>query len=106
VTDLDRRDKISIISVLMVRILRTEDIIGPQSNLSSHGGVTFQTSYVSRVLLKTFSDRRIFLERQNEQGFYTRVYPKVSGLAAWSENCKWYSFLPLGVVVYLLCESV
>jgi len=20
-----------------------------------------------------------------------RVYPKVSGLAAWSENCKWYS---------------
>jgi hypothetical protein len=19
----------------------------------------------------------------------TRVYPKVSGLAAWSENCKW-----------------
>jgi hypothetical protein len=21
----------------------------------------------------------------------TRVYPKVSGLAAWSENCKWYS---------------
>jgi hypothetical protein len=25
-----------------------------------------------------------------------RVYPKVSGLAAWSENCKWYSSLPLG----------
>jgi hypothetical protein len=24
----------------------------------------------------------------------TRVYPKVSGLAAWSENCKWYSTLP------------
>jgi hypothetical protein len=29
----------------------------------------------------------------------TRVYPKVSGLAAWSENCKWYSSLPLGAVV-------
>jgi hypothetical protein len=27
------------------------------------------------------------------------VYPKVSGLAAWSENCKWYSSLPLGVLV-------
>jgi hypothetical protein len=27
-----------------------------------------------------------------------RVYPKVSGLAAWSENCKWYSSLPLGAV--------
>jgi hypothetical protein len=31
-----------------------------------------------------------------------RVYPKVSGLATWSENCKWYSSLPLGA----FCESV
>jgi hypothetical protein len=30
----------------------------------------------------------------------TRVYPKVSGLVAWSENCKWYSSLPLGAVVF------
>jgi hypothetical protein len=37
---------------------------------------------------------------------YTRVYPKVSELAAWSENCKWYSSLPLCAVVSLLCESV
>jgi hypothetical protein len=36
---------------------------------------------------------------------YTRVYPKVSGLAAWSENYKWYSSLPLGAVVSLFCES-
>jgi hypothetical protein len=36
----------------------------------------------------------------------TRVYPKVSGLAACSENCKWYSSLPLGAVVSLFCESV
>jgi hypothetical protein len=35
-----------------------------------------------------------------------RVYPKISGLAAWSENCKWYSSLPLGAVVWLFCESV
>jgi hypothetical protein len=28
-----------------------------------------------------------------------RVYPKVSGLAAWSENCKWYSSLPVDAVV-------
>jgi hypothetical protein len=34
------------------------------------------------------------------------VYPKVSGLAAWSEKCKWYSSLPLGSVVSLFCESV
>jgi hypothetical protein len=36
----------------------------------------------------------------------TRVYPKVSGLIAWSENCKWYSSLPLDAVVSLFCESV
>jgi hypothetical protein len=34
------------------------------------------------------------------------VYPKVSGLAAWSENCKWYSSLPLDAVVSLFCEPV
>jgi hypothetical protein len=32
---------------------------------------------------------------------YTRVYPKVSVMAAWSENCKWHSSLPLGAVVSL-----
>jgi hypothetical protein len=37
---------------------------------------------------------------------HTRVYPKVSGLAAWSENCKWYNSLPLGAVVSLFFESV
>jgi len=36
----------------------------------------------------------------------TKVYPKVSGLAAWSQNCKWYSSLPLGAVVSHFCESV
>jgi hypothetical protein len=36
----------------------------------------------------------------------TRVYPKVFGLAAWSQNCKWYSSLTLGAVVSLFCESV
>jgi hypothetical protein len=34
----------------------------------------------------------------------TRVYPKVSGPANWSENCKWYSSLPLGAVVLLFRE--
>jgi len=37
---------------------------------------------------------------------YMRVHPKVSGLATWSENCKWYSSLLLGAVVSLFCESV
>jgi hypothetical protein len=35
---------------------------------------------------------------------HTRVHPEVSGLAAWSENCKWYSSLPLGAVVSLFFE--
>jgi hypothetical protein len=35
-----------------------------------------------------------------------KVYPKVTGLAAWSEYCKWYSSLPLGAVISLFCESV
>jgi hypothetical protein len=34
-----------------------------------------------------------------------RVYPKFSGLATWSKNCKWYSSLPLGAVLSLFCES-
>jgi len=41
-----------------------------------------------------------------EQGGQTPVYSKVSGLAAWSENRKLYSSLPLGAVVSLFCESV
>jgi hypothetical protein len=36
----------------------------------------------------------------------TRLYPKVSGLVALRENCKWYSSLPRGAVVSLFCESV
>jgi hypothetical protein len=26
-----------------------------------------------------------------KENFKNGVYPKVSGLATWSENCKWYS---------------
>jgi hypothetical protein len=33
----------------------------------------------------------------------TRVYPKLSGLASWRENCKCYSSLPRGAVVSLFC---
>jgi hypothetical protein len=38
--------------------------------------------------------------------YSTRVYPKVSGLAASSENCNWYSYLPLGALISLFSESV
>jgi hypothetical protein len=35
-----------------------------------------------------------------------RLYLKVCGLPAWSENCKWYSYLPLGAAVSLFCVSL
>jgi len=37
---------------------------------------------------------------------HMRVYPKVYGLAARSENCKSYSSLLIDAVVLLFCESV
>jgi len=37
---------------------------------------------------------------------YMKTYPKVSGLAAWRENCKWYSPLPRGAPVSVFCEWV
>jgi hypothetical protein len=36
----------------------------------------------------------------------TRVYPKVAGLAAWNQNCKWQSSVPIRAVVSLFCELV
>jgi len=36
----------------------------------------------------------------------TSVYPKVSGLAAWSENCRCYSCLPLSAIAcYFVSQS-
>jgi hypothetical protein len=35
----------------------------------------------------------------------TLVHPKVSGLATWIENCKWYSSLPVGAVVLLFVSQ-
>jgi hypothetical protein len=47
-----------------------------------------------------------FISGLFEDDRYTRAYPKVSGPAASSENCKWYSSLELGAVISLFCESV
>jgi hypothetical protein len=43
---------------------------------------------------------------EKEEYTSTRVCPKVPGLAAWSENRKWYSSLPLRAVTSLFCDSV
>jgi hypothetical protein len=64
------------------------------------------------MLIRVFENcvlRRIGSKEQEDEKsciMSTRAYPKVSGLAAWSENCKWYSSLILGAVVSLFCESV
>jgi hypothetical protein len=51
--------------------------------------------------------RSMLHERHAGTSFkYTRVYPKISGLAAWSENCKWYGSLPLGAVVSLFVTRI
>jgi len=42
--------------------------------------------------------------RRGDNFIAVRGYPKVSGLAVRSENCKWYNSLPIGAVVSLFCE--
>jgi hypothetical protein len=51
-------------------------------------------------ITSVFSNMRAFTSP------YMKKYPKVSNLASWSENCKWYSSLPLGAVLSPFCESV
>jgi hypothetical protein len=56
---------------------------------------------------KLYLSRRRGQRRRPRASFWwhTRVYPKVSGLPAWSENCKWYCSLPLGAVVSLFVSQ-
>jgi hypothetical protein len=63
------------------------------------------TTELSRICC-CYTSLTILESRAQIRQTYTKVYPKVSGLAAWSDNCKWYSSLPLGVVVSLFCESI
>jgi hypothetical protein len=59
-----------------------------------------------RCTLKCLKILRTHLHNLRVWRLNIRVYPKVSGLATWSENCEWYSSLPLGAVLSLFCESV
>jgi hypothetical protein len=68
-----------------------------------HGNEPLDSFLTSRVTI-SFSRRTLLHGVCYE--IYMKMYPKVSGLATWSENCKWYSSLPLGAVVLLFCESV
>jgi hypothetical protein len=66
-------------------------------------------SLLQTILLTVVSDEEqitVVVENSYCNSRVTRVYPKISGLAAWKENCKWYSSLQVVAVVSLLCESV
>jgi hypothetical protein len=53
--------------------------------------------YFQQALIKTclnmnnsYKDHRYTaISGEGASEIYARVYPKVSGLASWSENCKW-----------------
>jgi hypothetical protein len=61
---------------------------------AGHGACMRERRGVYRVLVGRPKGKRPLARLR-----HTRVYSKVSRLAAWGENCKWYSSLPLGVVV-------
>jgi hypothetical protein len=69
-------------------------------NLHVFESLVLRGTFVSKEL-EEFYVKRNFVIRID-----MTMYPKVSGLAAWSENCKWHSSLPLGAVLPLFCESV
>jgi hypothetical protein len=73
---------------------------------------SWEISVLIRTIWRNFSSIQASSEANSAEAVYVqeclnmRVYPRVSGLAVWNENGKWYSSLPLGAVVLLFCESV
>jgi hypothetical protein len=83
-----------------VVFLKSLEIGRDRCSVSSPTIDTASLNKVTTMLISRsskFQDRTFMLR--------TRVYPKVSELATWSDNCKWYSSLPQGAVVSLFCES-
>jgi hypothetical protein len=80
----------------------SEQIPGECSVLTLPPRKFYQSSFISCCLLFV----KVFVHSPGHHICCTWVYPEVSGLAAWSKNCKWYSSLPLDAVVSLFCESV
>jgi len=69
-------------------------------NISLHGVTTQKTTawILISVKLKSLATGQVYFKfHRTVLQQYTRVYPKVSGLTAWSENCKWYSSLSLSL---------
>jgi len=62
--------------------------------------------FVPLKLVQSYGDVICLLPSQEINIQIYENVSKVSGLAAWSKNCKWCSSLPLGTVVSLSYESV
>jgi hypothetical protein len=62
--------------------------------------------FCSKWIITVVSTCSVQTKYQTTVDHITRVYPKVSGLATWSENWKSYTSLALGAVVSVFCESV
>jgi hypothetical protein len=88
-------------------LIRTSNIININhfQNLYTISPTSVEITFWSNDALNP-KKLRTSTPEEERTGKYTRVYPKVSGLAVGSENCKWYSSLLLGTVVSLFCESV
>jgi hypothetical protein len=63
--------------------------------------VYVEIRFVAGNVILRVQSKSVELTRES----YARVFPKVSGLAARSENCKWYSPLPLGAVLSLFVSQ-
>jgi hypothetical protein len=88
---------------LVCRSLRIKSTVS-SGNACCH----YVQSHLSSCLPKNFSVvlygcETLSLSLREEHRL--RMYPKVSGLAALSENCKCYRCLSLSAVVSLFCES-
>jgi hypothetical protein len=59
-----------------------------------------------RTKLAKILDQLVEFRFMDTASYAMRAHPNVSGLAAWSENCKLYSSLPLGEVVSPFYYSV
>jgi hypothetical protein len=79
-------------------------VIPNMKNISNHWTEMFHSSSVNVLTAKMTQSTSNKVRFDCMCLSCTRVYPKVSGLDAWSENCKWYSSLPLGALMSLFCE--
>jgi len=89
---------------LGLKLHQSVKYVNPLSLMLSAYSSTFQkASYFRTILLsQVIHTLHIYVTAFE----HTKENSKVSGLAAWSENCKWYSSLPLGAFVALFRESV